>query len=65
MEWTATESPDYMHMGACGNIQLYKHRDTRRYLNIDADCVRFYLREGSEFAEVDRRAALLHVKDSI
>ena len=80
MEWTATESPDwrpleangpleeradYMHMAACGTIQLYKHRDTRRYLNIDGDCVRFYLREGGEFTEVDRESALLRVRGSI
>jgi len=76
MEWTATElpdwrpleanvpleeRPDYMHMGVCGTIQLYKHRDTRRYLNIDADCVRFYLRRDGGFAEADREAAFLHV----
>ena len=80
MEWTATElpnwrpleanvpleeRPDYMHMGACGTIQLYKHRDTRRYLNIDGDCARFYLCKGGELAEVDRESALLHMQGSI
>jgi hypothetical protein len=28
---------DFMHMGAVGNINLYKSIDTRRYINIDTD----------------------------
>ena len=34
---------DFMFMGRSGQIHLYKHRDTRRYLNIAADgtCFRY------------------------
>jgi hypothetical protein len=31
-----------MYMGHAGDLVLYKHRDTRRYLNIDAVTGRFY-----------------------
>ena len=53
---------NYMHMGVSGSIQMYKHRDTRRYLNIDADCVRFFVRKDTgELAEADRDSAFCHV----
>lgn len=53
---------NYMHMGVCGSIQLYKHRDTRRYLNIDLDCVRFFIRKNTgELVEADRETAFGHV----
>ena len=56
------DRPDYMHMGVCGTVQMYKHRDTRRYLNIDVDCVRFFVRDKSgELVAVDRETAFLHV----
>ena len=56
------QRPNYMHMGVCGSIQLYKHRDTRRYLNIDADCVRFFVRKDTgELAEADRDSAFCYV----
>ena len=34
---------DFMFMGRSGQIHLYKHRDTRRYLNIalDGRCFRY------------------------
>ena len=33
---------DFMYMGRAGEIELYKHWLTRRYLNISADGQRFY-----------------------
>ena len=45
-DWSALEGavrpehlPDFMHMGRVGEIQLYKHRLTRQYLNIDGSGV--------------------------
>ena len=34
---------DFMFMGRCEQIYLYKHKDTRRYLNIapDGTCFRY------------------------
>jgi hypothetical protein len=41
-DWTPLEEMagrdachNFMYMGIDGDIRLYKHRDTRRYLNID------------------------------
>ena len=48
---------DYMYMGKAGDIVLYKHRLTRRYLNIDAVTGRFYRYAYGEYVEVDRRQA--------
>jgi hypothetical protein len=47
-----------MFMGKAGNIALYKHRLTRRYLNIDAATERFYRYANDEYVEIDRRQAL-------
>ncbi len=56
---------EFMHMGEHGTIQLYKHRDTRRYLNIDSDCIRFYAYVGGDvqkkYVEISRAQALLAV----
>jgi hypothetical protein len=49
---------DYMYMGKAGDIVLYKHRLTRRYLNIDAVTGRFYRYAYGEYVEIDRRQAL-------
>jgi hypothetical protein len=45
-DWSALEGavppehlPQFMHMGRVGEIQLYKHRWTRQYLNIDGSGV--------------------------
>lgn len=42
----------FMYMGRSGNIYLYKHIDTRRYLNLDAQgrCFR-YTGNGYELEE--------------
>ncbi len=71
--WTPLESAvptallsDFMHMGVLGTIQMYKHRDTREYLYVDADCTRFYDfsddygKEG-KLVEISRSVALLRV----
>ena len=52
---------DYMYMGKAGDIVLYKHRLTRRYLNIDAVTGRFYRYAYGEYVEIDRR----HAFDSV
>jgi hypothetical protein len=46
-----------MFMGKAGEIVLYKHRITRRYLNIDAVTGKFYRYTNGEYAEIDRRQA--------
>lgn len=56
------ERPDYMYMGRVGEIELYKHRLTRRYLNISSDGRRFYRFYDGMYAEIDRQSALDHVR---
>ena len=46
-----------MYMGKAGDIVLYKHRLTRRYLNIAAATGRFYRYADREYVEIDRRQA--------
>ena len=46
-----------MYMGKAGDIVLYKHRLTRRYLNIDAVTGKFYRYANDEYSEIDRRQA--------
>ena len=48
---------DFMFMGKVGDIVLYKHRITRRYLNIDAATGKFYRYTHDEYVEIDRRQA--------
>ena len=52
-----------MFMGKAGDIVLYKHRLTRRYLNIDAAKGRFYRYVDGEYVEINRRQALDSVYD--
>jgi len=54
---------DFMFMGKAGDIVLYKHRLTRRYLNIDTVTGRFYRYADGEYVEIDRRQALDSVYD--
>ena len=49
---------DFMFMGKVGAIVLYKHRLTRRYLNIDAVTGKFYRYLDGNYVEIDRRQAL-------
>ena len=58
---SASECADFMYMGRAGDIELYKHRLTRRYLNISTDGRGFYLYTGGRYEEVTRSAALRHV----
>jgi hypothetical protein len=52
---------DFMYMGCTGEIELYKHRWTRRYLNISSDGRRFYRLVGNEYIEISRGEAIEHV----
>jgi hypothetical protein len=55
------ECQDFMYMGRTGEIELYKHRWTRRYLNISSDGVRFYRLGGSAYLEISRAEAINHI----
>ena len=50
----------FMFMGRSGELYLYKHIDTRRYLNLDAEgrCFRY---TGNEYAPEDMRRAIAQV----
>jgi hypothetical protein len=58
----ATELENFMYMGRAGDIELYKHRFTGRYLNIGQNSERFYQYLNGEYVEVSRPAALEHVR---
>ena len=49
---------DYMYMGQAGPIVLYKHRWTRRYLNIGLDGQTFYRYSFGGYEEIGRIEAL-------
>jgi hypothetical protein len=53
-----------MFMSSAGGIVLYKHRDTRRYLNIDATTGRFYRYADGDYIEINRAQAIEHVYGS-
>lgn len=50
----------FMFMGRSGEIYLYKHIDTRRYLNLDAEgqCFRY---TGNKYEPEERAKAVAHV----
>ena len=52
---------DFMYMGHVGGIVLYKHRDTRLYLNIDAATGQYYRYADGNYIEIDREKAIEHV----
>jgi hypothetical protein len=52
-----------MYMGRAGEIELYKHSLTRRYLNISADGQRFYRYSDGTYVEVTKAVALDHVRN--
>jgi hypothetical protein len=56
---------EFMYMGEAGGIVLYKHCDTRRYLNIDAVNGRFYRYADGDYIEIDRKQAIEHVYGTI
>lgn len=57
------ECEDYMHMGRAGDIELYKHRFTRRYLNISSDGRRFYRLHNGIYVEIGWKSALDYVRN--
>jgi hypothetical protein len=56
------ELENYMYMGRAGEIELYKHRFTRRYLNVSGDGTRFYRYSERKYVEIGRSEALDHVR---
>jgi hypothetical protein len=59
----AWELENFMYMGRAGEIELYKHRSTRRYLIISADGRRFYHYSDEIYVEVSQSSALDYVRD--
>jgi len=57
-----TELENFMYMGCAGEIELYKDRTTRRYLNIGRNSQRFYRYLNGEYVEISQTAALEHVR---
>ena len=58
----ASELDNFMHMGRAGEIELYKHRLTRRYLNIGPNSRCFYRYVDGKYVEITQEAALAHVR---
>jgi hypothetical protein len=56
------ECAEFMYMGRAGEIELYKHRLTRRYLNIGRKSQGFYQYCDGKYVEIARSAALDHVR---
>ena len=61
MVLTPGDCENFMYMGRTGEIELYKHRWTRRYLNISSDGERFYRLVGNAYVEISRGEAIEHV----
>jgi hypothetical protein len=59
----ASELENFMYMGRAGEIELYKHRLTRRYLNIGREGGRFYRYCDGTYVEISRAEALNHVRN--
>jgi hypothetical protein len=54
----------FMYMGVISGIVLYKHRDTRRYLNIEAATGRFFQYIDGDYTEINQEQAIEHVYGS-
>lgn len=52
---------DFMYMGRAGEIELYKHHTTRRYLNINRHTQTFYRYLEGKYVEISHAEALDHV----
>jgi len=61
---SSEDCESFMYMGHVGGIVLYKHRYTRRYLNIDAETGRFYRYADGDYIEINREQAIEHVYGS-
>ena len=59
---SACDLENFMYMGRAGDIELYKHQLTRRYLNIDRNSHKFYRYLDGKYVEITRAAALEHVR---
>jgi hypothetical protein len=57
-----TECGDYMYMGRVGEIELYKHCLTRRYLNISQNGRKFYRYVDGTYVEISKFDALGYVR---
>jgi hypothetical protein len=55
---------DFMFIGSTGGIVLYKHRDTRRYLNIESETAQFYQYLDGDYTAISREQAIEHVYGS-
>ena len=55
------ECSNFMYMVRAGEIELYKHYVTRRYLNIGRDSQTFYRYSEGKYGEISQAAALDHV----
>jgi hypothetical protein len=55
------ECSDFMYIGRAGEIELYKHYFTRRYLNIDRSAQTFYRYSEGTYVEISQAEALDHV----
>jgi hypothetical protein len=55
------ECSEFMYMGRAGEIELYKHYVTRRYLNIGREAQIFYRYSEGKYVEVTQAEALDHV----
>jgi hypothetical protein len=55
------ECSEFMYMGRAGEIELYKHYVTRRYLNIGREAQTFYRYSEGKYVEVSQAEALDHV----
>ena len=55
---------DFIYMGQVSGIVLYKHRDSRRYLNIGSETGRFYRYADGDYIEIGRKQAIEHVYGS-
>jgi hypothetical protein len=52
-----------MYMGRVGEIELYKHCLTRRYLNIGVDGRSFYRYSEGAYVEITQTEALEYVRN--
>jgi hypothetical protein len=52
---------DFLHMGRSGSIEMYKHRRTRRYLNIDRDTAQCFAYRDGFYEPSDEATAVSEV----
>ena len=57
------ELENFMYMGRAGEIELYKHWLTRRYLNISLNGQRFYRYSDGTYVEIAKGVALDHARN--